>query len=58
MYNDPVEAAQPHHIGNDRYDMVEFDAVGKPKLDLSDQLRAYGIASTDDIRVGSNNVLQ
>ncbi len=36
-HNDPVEAAHGH-IDDDRYDMVEFGAVGQPRLDLSDQL--------------------
>ncbi len=55
-YNDPLEAAHAH-IDDDRYDMVEFGAAGQLRLDLSDQLRACGSASTDVIRLGSNNVL-
>ncbi len=55
-YNDPLQAAHAH-IDDDRYDMVEFDAVGQPRLDLSNRLRAYGIASTDVIRLASINVL-
>ncbi len=53
---DPLKAAHAH-IDDDRYDMVEFGAAGQLRLDLSNQLRACGIASTDVIRLGSNNVL-
>ncbi len=56
VYNDPLQAAHAPHIDDDRYDMVEFGVVGQPRLDLSDQLQACGIASTDVIRRGSNNV--
>ncbi len=55
-YNDPLEAAHAH-IDDDRYDMVEFGAARRVRLVLSDQLRACDIASTDVIRLGSNNVL-
>ncbi len=55
-YNDPLEAAHAH-IGDDRYDMVEFGAVSQRRVVLSDQLRACGIDFTDVIRLGSNNVL-
>ncbi len=55
-HNNPLEAAHAH-IDDDRYDMVEFGDAGQPRLDLSDRLRAYGIASTDVIRLGSINVL-
>ena len=55
-YNGSLEAAHAH-IDDDRYDMVECGAAGQLRLDLSDQLRACGIASTDVIRLGSNNVL-
>ncbi len=57
QYNDPVEAVQSHHIIVDRYEMVEFGDACQPRLDLSDQKRACGIASTDVIRLGSNNML-
>ena len=55
-YNGPLEAAHAH-IHDDRYDMVECGAAGQSKLDLSDQPRGSGIASTDAIRMCSANVL-
>ena len=56
-YNGPLEAAHAQ-IDDDRYDMVgECGAAGKPTLDLSDQLRGCSIASTNNYRMSSANVL-
>ena len=55
-YNGPLEAAHAHS-DDDRYDRVQYGAVGQPKLDLSDQLRGYSIASTQAIRLRSANEL-
>ncbi len=53
---DPLEAAHAH-IDDDRYDMVECGAAGKPTLDLSDQLRGCSIPSTHNYRLSSANML-
>ncbi len=55
-YNGPLEAAHAH-IDDDRYDMVECGAAGKPTLDLSDQLQGCSIAPTHNYRMSSANVL-
>ena len=55
-YNGPLEAAHAQ-IDDDRYDMVECGAAGKPTLDLSDQLQSCSIASTHNYRLSSANVL-
>ena len=55
-YNGPLEAALAQ-IDDDRYDMVEFGAAGKPTLDLSDQLHGCSIAPTHNYRMSSPNVL-
>ncbi len=44
-YNGPLEAAHAQ-IDDDRYDMVECGAAGKPTVDLSDQLHCSNIAPT------------
>ena len=54
-YNGPLEAAHAQ-IDDDRYDMVECGAAGKPTLDLSDQLRGHSIASTMNYLMSSTNV--
>ncbi len=48
-YNGPLEAAHAQ-IDDDRYDMVECAAAGKPTLDLSDQLQGCSIAPTHNYR--------
>ena len=55
-YNGPLEAAHAQ-IDDDRYDMVECGAAGKPTLDHSNQLRGCSIASTHNYRLRSANVL-
>ncbi len=55
-YNGPLEAAHAQ-IDDDRYDMEECGAAGKPTLDLSDQLRGCSIAPTNNYRMSSANVL-
>ena len=55
-YNGPLEAAHAQ-IDDDRYDIVECGAAGKPTLDLSDQLRGCSIAPMHSYRMGSPNVL-
>ena len=55
-YNGPLEAAHAQ-IDDDRYDMVECGAAGKPTLDLSDQLHGCNIAPTHNYRMISANVL-
>ena len=55
-YNGPLEAAHAQN-DDDRYNMVECGAAGKPTLDLSDQLRGCSIASTNNYRMSSANVL-
>ena len=57
-YNGPLKAAHVQ-IDNDNDEMVIFSAAGqlKLKLDLSDQLRGYSIASTHAILLSSANVL-
>ncbi len=54
-YNGALEAAHAQ-IDDDRYDMVECGAVGKPTLDLSDQLQGCSIAPTHRYRMSSANV--
>ncbi len=55
-YNGPLEAAHAH-MDDDRYDMVECGAAGKPALDLSNQLQGCSIAPTHAIHLISANVL-
>ena len=55
-YNGPLEAANAQ-IDDDKYDMVECGAAGKPTLKLSYQLRGCSIASTNNYRMSSANVL-
>ncbi len=51
----PLEAAHAH-IDDERYDMGLSGTTGQPNLDLSDQLRSFIVASTNDIRLRSANV--
>ncbi len=55
-YNGPLESAHAHN-DDDRYDMVECGAAGKPTLDLSDQLQGCSIAPTHNYLMSSANVL-
>ncbi len=55
-YYGALEAAHAHNDDN-RYDMVECGAAGKPILDLSDQLQGCSIAVMYAIHLGSANVL-
>ncbi len=55
-YNGALEAAHAHNDDN-RYDMVECGAAGKPTLDLSDQLQGCSITPTHSYRMSSANVL-
>ncbi len=56
-YNGPLEAAHAQ-IVDDRYDMVECGAAGKPiLLDLSDLTQSCSINSTYNYRMSSANVL-
>ena len=55
-YNGPLEAAHSS-IEDDRYDLVECGAAGRPTLDLSDRLRGSSIASALAIRLRSANML-
>ncbi len=54
-YNGPLEPAHAH-IDDDRYDMDSWYAACELRMDLSNQLLVCCIASTDVIRLGSNNV--
>ena len=55
-YNGPLTAAHKR-IDDDRYDLVECGATGQPTLDLPEQLRGCGIASTCVMRLSSANEL-
>ncbi len=55
-YNELLKAAHVH-IDDDRYDIVEDGAAGRPKLDLSDQLRCCSIAFKYVTQLSSSNVL-
>ncbi len=56
-YDNYLRSDNDHHMRK----MTTIDAIlmygyqRQPRLDLSDQLRACGIASTDVIRLGSKN---
>ena len=54
-YNGPLEAAHANS-DDDRYDLVECGAAGKPTLDLSHQLRGCIFTSTQASRLGSANI--
>ena len=55
-YNKQLEAAHVH-TNDDRYDVAECDAAGRPKLDLSDKLQCRSIASNKVIIPRSVNEL-
>ena len=57
-YNEPLKAAH-EQIDDDRYDMVECGAAGQftLTLHLSNHLRDCSIASTNNYRMSSANVL-
>ncbi len=53
-YNELLKAAHVH-IDDDRYDMVECGAAGRPTLDLSDRLRGCSIAFKYVIQLSNAN---